>query len=90
MKHDQKSPLSPLHTVAFGYYVSFHFLCGLCGIQFYFLIFITVHEQQWMFSTRFGVALLVGVRLLENEGRQFSKFTILGFLCCTMDVPVFP
>jgi len=43
-----------------------------------------------MSSVHCGIALPAAVRLLESEGRHFSKFTVLGFLPSTADASVFP
>jgi hypothetical protein len=59
-------------------------LCPFLPVfQFYFLVFVTVHKQQGIYSVCGTVALPATLRLLETEGCQFSKFTVFGFLCCT-------
>ena len=43
-----------------------------------------------MSSVHCGIAPPATVRLLESEGRHFSKFTVLGFLPSTADATVVP
>ena len=43
-----------------------------------------------MSSVHYSTAPPAAVRLLESEGRHFSKFTILGFLTSAADASVVP
>jgi len=43
-----------------------------------------------MSSVHCGIASPAAVRLLESEGRHFSKFTVFGFLPSTADASVVP
>ena len=43
-----------------------------------------------MSSVHGSIAPPAAVRLLESEGRQFSEFTVLGFLPSTVDASVVP
>ena len=43
-----------------------------------------------MSSVHCSIAPPAAVRLLESEGRHFSKFTVLGFLPSTADASVVP
>ena len=43
-----------------------------------------------MSSVRCGIAPPAAVRLLKSEGRQFSEFTVLGFLPSTAGATVVP